>query len=153
MFANFGGAQTVSDPQSVPIQFAVTPSDLAVFSQLLVTVQDAFGHEDFGRLRSVTTPEVMSYLAEELSENSVKGVRNDVTGTRLLNSEISEAWREGALDYVTAALHYESIDVMRNRATGEVISGDLNRPTEARELWTFVREPGATWKLSAIQAA
>ena len=148
----YGAAPQPMSPPA-PLEFVVTPADEAAFGQLLVQVQDAFGHEDFGRLRDVTTPEVMSYLAEELSENSVKGVRNEVTGTRLLQAEISESWREGPLDYVTAALRFESIDIMRNRNTGEVVSGDPTRPTEARELWTFVRQNGSPWKLSAIQAA
>ncbi len=143
------GPQPVITPTAM--EFPVSPADEAAFGQLLVQVQDAFGREDFARLREVTTPEVMSYLAEELSENSVKGVRNEVTGARLLQAEISESWREGDTDYVTAALRYESIDVMRNRTSGDVVSGDPTHPTEARELWTFVRQNGSPWKLSAIQ--
>jgi predicted lipid-binding transport protein (Tim44 family) len=102
-------------------------------------------------LRERTTPEVMSYLAEELSQNSVNGVRNAVSNTRLLQADISEAWRENQADYVTAALRYESIDVMRDRATGAIRTGDPTRATPTTELWTFVRPQGGDWKLSAIQ--
>lgn len=156
--AGFGGgygapSMASSLPGRPQIEFNISPSDEAAFGQLLVQVQDAFGHEDFARLRELTTPEVMSYLSEELSENSVKGMRNEVSGTRLLQAEISEAWREGPQDYVTAALRYEGFDLMRNRTTGEIVAGDPERPTEARELWTFVRQNGGPWKLSAIQAA
>jgi predicted lipid-binding transport protein (Tim44 family) len=48
-------------------------------------------------------------------------------------------------------MRYEGTDVMRDRNTGAVLSGDPNRPTETTELWTFSRHVGGPWKLSAIQ--
>ena len=134
-------------------EIAIGSADQEMFERLLVEVQDAFGHEDYGRLRAITTPEVMSFLAEELGDNATHGRRNEVTGTRLLDGEVSEAWREGDADYATIALRYESIDVMRDRTTGAILSGDPARPTETTELWTFVRPAGTPsgWKVSAIQ--
>jgi predicted lipid-binding transport protein (Tim44 family) len=137
------------DMQDIPI----TAEDQNAFERLLIDVQDAFGREDHGRLRERCTPEVMSYLSEELSQNATHGRRNDVSGTRLIDADVSEAWREGAIDYATIAMRYESIDVMRDRATGAVVEGDATRPTETVELWTFVRSGGSAWKLSAIQEA
>jgi predicted lipid-binding transport protein (Tim44 family) len=116
-------------------------------------VQDAFGREDYAALRERCTPEIMGYLAEELSDNATHGRKNEVTGTRLLQADVGEAWREGEIDYVTAAMRYESIDVTRDRTTGAVLSGDPDRPSEATELWTFARHIGGPWKLSAIQQA
>jgi len=43
--------------------------------------------------------------------------------------------------------------VLVDRSTGAVVKGDPDRPAEATELWTFVRERGGDWKLSAIQEA
>jgi predicted lipid-binding transport protein (Tim44 family) len=131
---------------------ALGTADQAAFERLLIELQDAFGHEDYGRLRAITTPEIMSYLAEELSDNATHGRRNDVTATRLLDGEVSEAWSEDGADYATIAMRYESIDVMRDRASGAVLSHDERRPSETTELWTFVRPAGARdWKVSAIQ--
>lgn len=138
-----------NDMQDIPI----TAEDQKAFERLLIDVQDAFGHEDYGRLRERCTPEVMSYLSEELSQNATHGRRNDVSGTRLIDADVSEAWREGATDYATIAMRYESIDVMRDRTTGAVVEGDATRPTETAELWTFIRTSGSAWKLSAIQEA
>lgn len=139
-------------PASPAMQsISITDADKAAFERLLNEVQDAFGHEDYGRLRERTTPEVMSYLAEELSQNATRGLRNDVTATRLIDAEISEAWNEGASDYATIAMRYESIDVMRDRNSRVVVEGDPNHPTETTELWTFIREGSAPWKLTAIQ--
>ena len=132
-------------------QIPITAQDQATFETLLKEIQDAFGREDYAALRERCTPEVMSYLSEELSQNATHGRRNEVTNTRLLRSEISEAWREGDADYATVALNYESADVMRDRQTGQVLQGDPSVPTVTTEVWTFVRHGGGVWKLSAIQ--
>ena len=93
----------------------------------------------------------MSYLAEELSQNATNGLRNEVTATHLIDAQISEAWNESAADFATIAMHYESIDVMHDRNTGAIVKGDASQPTQTTELWTFIREGNAPWKLSAIQ--
>lgn len=134
-------------------EIPITPQDQATFETLLREVQDAFGREDYAALRERCTPEIMGYLAEELSDNATHGRKNEVTGTRLLQADVGEAWREGDIDYATAALRYESIDLMRDRTTGAVLSGDPDKPSETTELWTFARHLGGPWKLSAIQAA
>jgi len=127
--------------------------DLDTFQRMLTEVQEAFGREDHAALRRLVTPEMVSYLSEELADNARNGVRNDVSDVNLLQADIAESWREGDSDYATAALHYSSRDVTRERATGKIVDGDAEQPTEATELWTFVRQGGAGWKLSAIQEA
>src|SRR5699024_1847337 len=52
--------------------------DLNTFEARLKQMQDAYSREDFDALRRITTPEVMSYLTEELAQNSAKGLRNEV---------------------------------------------------------------------------
>ena len=138
-------------PLGEPI--SLSPADQDAFERLLIEVQDAFGHEDYARLRAITTPEIMSYLAEELSDNATHGRHNEVTGTRLLDGEVSEAWREDEADYATIAMRYESIDVMRDRTSHAIVSGDPGQPSVTTELWTFVRPAGSwnSWKVSAIQ--
>lgn len=135
------------------LEIPVTQADRETFERLLTEVQEAFGREDYGALRERTTPEIMSYLSEELSQNAVQGRRNAVSRVRLVQADVAEAWAEGDTEYVTAALRYESVDVMHDRATGAVVEGDPDRPTETVELWTFVRRAGDPWKLSAIQEA
>jgi predicted lipid-binding transport protein (Tim44 family) len=134
-------------------EIPITPQDQATFETLLKEIQDAFGREDYAALRTRCTPEVMGYLAEELSDNATHGKKNEVTGTHLLQADVGEAWREGDVDYATAAMRYESIDLMRDRTSGAVLSGDPNTPSQTTELWTFARHMGGDWKLSAIQDA
>ncbi|MFD2342704.1 Tim44 domain-containing protein [Sinorhizobium terangae] len=132
-------------------EIGVTQRDLDRFEAMLKEVQAAYGAEDYAALRRLTTPEAMSYLAEELSENATSGLKNEVRDVNLVQGDVAEAWRENGMDYATVAMRYESIDVMRDRSTGRVVSGDADKLTEAVELWTFLRKPGAEWQVSAIQ--
>jgi len=132
-------------------EIGLAQADLDQFEELLTKVQTAYGAEDYAALRRLTTPEAMSYLAEELGENATNGVRNQVSDVKLLQGDIAEAWRENGQEYATLAMRYSSIDAMVERASGRVVSGDDRRPSESTEVWTFVRKPGADWKLAAIQ--
>jgi predicted lipid-binding transport protein (Tim44 family) len=132
-------------------EVGLAQGDLDQFEELLTKVQTAYGAEDYGTLRRLTTPEAMSYLAEELGENATNGVRNKVSDVKLLQGDISEAWREDGQEYATLAMRYSSIDAMVERDSGRVVGGDERRPSESVEIWTFVRNHGADWKLAAIQ--
>ncbi len=133
-------------------EIGVTNADLNVFEGRLKQLQDAYSREDYDALRKISTPEVMSYLTEELAQAAAKGLRNEVFDVKLLSGDIAEAWREGTDEYASAALRYESRDVMRNRTTGELVSGE-DRIIERREVWTFVRHNRGEWLISAIQGA
>lgn len=135
-----------------PDEIGVKPSDLDTFEGLLKEMQRAYAAEDYAALRKITTPEAMSYLAEELSENATRGVKNEVRDVHLLQGDVSESWREADVEYATVAMRYESIDVLRERATGQIITGDPDQPTESVEVWTFMRRRGNDWLISAIQA-
>lgn len=131
-------------------EIGLTDRDLGQFEQKLGELQGAYAREDYEALRKITTDEMMGYLAEELGTNASKGLRNEVYDVKLLSGDISEAWREGADEYATVALKYESRDVTRDRATGSIVSGD-DAVTTTTELWTFVRTNGRAWRVSAIQ--
>ena len=150
-------ARPTAPPAPAPVtdgpadEIGVQQADLDQFEKMLKDVQAAYAAEDYGTLRRLTTPEAMSYLAEELSDNATSGVKNDVRDVHLVQGDVAEAWSENGTEFATVAMRYESIDVMRDRTTGKVISGDPDNLTEAVELWTFVRKPGAEWQVSAIQ--
>ncbi|MBZ9797347.1 Tim44 domain-containing protein [Mesorhizobium sp. ES1-4] len=149
----FGGGSGGNSPATGSEEITLAQSDLDAFQQLLTDVQEAFGREDHAALRRLVTPEMVSYLSEELADNAQKGLRNDVSDIALLQADIAESWREDDRDYATAALRYESRDVTRERASGKIVEGDEDHPTETTELWTFTRQNGSSWKLSAIQQA
>ena len=131
----------------------LSQNDLDVFEQRLSELQDAFGREDHASLRRLATPEMVSFLSEELAGNAARGVRNEVTDVHLMQADVAESWREGDRDYATAALNYASIDVTRNRISGKPVDAEAPERSETTELWTFVRETGGEWQVSAIQQA
>ena len=128
--------------------FAPTASDFEQFERLLGEIQTAYGAEDLSRLRQSVTPEVLSYYAEDLAANTSRGVLNRLSDVKLLQGDLSEAWREGNADYATVAMRYSLNDETVDRASGRVIEGG---PDEATEVWTFMRTPGGAWLLSAVQ--
>ena len=123
-----------------------------MFERLLSETQAAYSNEDLNALRARVTPEMLSYFAEDLAQNTSRGVVNRVSDVKLLQGDLAEAWREGNTDYATAAMKFSHIDKMVDRATGRVVEGD-DHPQTATEVWTFRRERGGNWLLSAIQQA
>lgn len=144
---------SAAPPFAATHEIEIFAGDRQAFEHLLVEVKNAFGREDYARLRELTTAEMMSYLAEELGQNAMNGHHNSVSGTRLIDAEVAEAWREGSTAYATIAMRHESIDVILDRNNGAIVEGDPARPRQATELWTFVREASGPWRLSAIQHA
>jgi len=131
-------------------------ADLDTFEKLLGEVQTAYGREDTDRLGDMMTPEMLSYLSQQLATNAKQGLHNEISDVKLLQGDVSEAWRENGSDYATVAMRYSLIDATVDRASGNVVSGDRTRSTEATEVWTFRRDdraPGDGWQLSAIQQA
>jgi predicted lipid-binding transport protein (Tim44 family) len=129
-------------------EIGITPADFDHFERLLGEIQTAYGAEDLNRLRACLTPEMLSYFAEELTNNASRGVVNKVSDVKLLQGDLAEAWREGEREYASVAIRYAINDQMVERASGRVISGG---PQEATEVWTFVRVHRGAWLLSAIQ--
>ncbi|MBB4039157.1 putative lipid-binding transport protein (Tim44 family) [Microvirga flocculans] len=145
--------QTAGARLGVRDEIGIGESDYAAFEKGLVEMQDAYSREDVAKLWTLATPEMAGYIQEELNDNAGRGVVNKLSNVRLLQGDLSEAWREGATDYATVAMRFGITDVMVDKATGRVVEGDPNRVEEAVELWTFRRDQGGSWKISAIQQA
>jgi predicted lipid-binding transport protein (Tim44 family) len=54
-------------------EIGIGDADLQVFEQRLKQLQDAYSREDYDALRRISTPEVMSYLSEELAQARHRG--------------------------------------------------------------------------------
>ena len=115
---------------------------------MLGELQAAYSTEDLNGLRSRATPEIVSYVAEELAANASKGVVNKISDVKLVQGDLAEAWREGDTDYATVAMRFSFLDQMVERNGGRVVEGG---PGEATEVWTFMRKRGGRWLISAIQ--
>jgi predicted lipid-binding transport protein (Tim44 family) len=133
---------------TTPIE--IKPEDYDAFERTLGEIQTAYSNEDLSSLRLRVTPEMLSYYAEELAANASHGVVNKITAVKLLNGDLSEAWREGDDEYATVAMRYQQIDKTIERASGRLVEGG-DEPDEGVEYWTFRRSRGNPWIVSAIQ--
>jgi predicted lipid-binding transport protein (Tim44 family) len=130
----------------------IVKDDYDDFERLLNEIQTAYGKEDLGALRARATPEMVSYFAEDLAANASRGVVEEIKDVKLLQGDLSEAWREGNTEYATVAMTFSLAERTIERATGKVVDGG-DQPIEVTELWTFMRASGGSWLLSAIQQA
>ncbi|MBS0561879.1 MAG: TIM44-like domain-containing protein [Proteobacteria bacterium] len=145
-----GGAMPGA-PAGAPL--AIGPEDYQAFERLLGAVQAAWTSQDLTTMQRIATPEMVSMFAEQLAEQSSRGVRNSVTDVRLQKGDLAEAWREGSREYATVAMRFSMVDVTVD-ASGRVVDGNPNEHVTATELWTFMRAVGGgQWLLSAIQQA
>jgi predicted lipid-binding transport protein (Tim44 family) len=133
---------------SVPLEIA--PADYEAFERLLGDIQTAWSNEDINRLHTLATPEMVSYFAKDLEQNRARNAINKVSDVKLLQGDLAEAWREGDTDYASVAMRFSLVDKTIDRSTGRLVEGS-EQPTEATEVWTFVRRRGGNWELSAIQ--
>jgi len=133
---------------SAPLE--IVPSDYEAFERLLGEIQDAWSNEDIARLHTLATPEMVSYFTRDLEQNRARNVVNKVFGTKLLQGDLAEAWREGDIDYASVAMRYSLVDKTLNRTTGQLVEGG-DQPMDVTEVWTFMRPRGGNWELSAIQ--
>lgn len=130
----------------------ITEADYNAFEKRLAEVQAAYSAEDIASLRRLATPEVVSYFAEELSDNASRGLVNTISDVKLLQGDLAEAWREGDTEYASVAMRYSSLDYTAERDGGRLVEGD-KEPFERTEIWTFRRSRGGEWMLSALQQA
>ena len=129
---------------------AIGPSDYQQFERLLHDIQAAWSAHDLHALQTMATPEMVSYFAEQMADQTSRGVRNVVSDVRLEQGDLAEAWSEHGREYATVAMRFSMIDVTRD-ASGRIVDGSPVEHVTATELWTFVRSPGGRWILSAIQ--
>ena len=133
---------------SAPLE--IIPGDYEAFERLLGEIQGAWSNEDVARLHTLATPEMVSYFTRDLEQNKARNVVNKVSGTKLLQGDLAEAWREGETDFASVAMRYSLVDKTLDRTTGRLVEGS-DQPMEVTEVWTFLRPRGSSWELSAIQ--
>jgi predicted lipid-binding transport protein (Tim44 family) len=144
-----GGAAAAVQPQPIEL----SGDDFNAFERLLGEINTAYSNEDEPGLRQRVTPEMFGYFDEDLTANAGRGVVDRVSDVKLLQGDLSQAWREGNLDYATVAMRFSLINAVYDRKSGKVVDGSATQTQEVSEYWTFLRERGGAWKLSGIQQA
>jgi len=129
-------------------QFLKTAQDL------FFKIQGAWNREDSNALRSLCGPELMRTWDEELAGLRARGQKNRMDNIALRESEVTEAWTESGIDYITVRFHANLLDFTVDEKSGAVVQGSNSEPIEFEEFWTFNRPVGPnTWKLTAVQQA
>lgn len=162
----YGGATRARGPVDVPYQvltptalpkgridkeFEPSDQDKSEFGRILIQAQQAWTNGDLAGLSRLATPEMVSWLSQDLTDYASRGQRNVIEDVHLARGEITESWREGNKEYATAALTYTARDHTVDLRSGQVVDGDPSRPAQSTEGWTFVRAPGGAWLVSAIE--
>ncbi|MEZ5890042.1 MAG: TIM44-like domain-containing protein [Xanthobacteraceae bacterium] len=147
---SFGGGAASAAPVTGMQPIEIEPEDYQAFERLLGEIQAAYSAEDLNALRARVTPEMLSYMSEELAQNASRGVVNRVSNVKLEQGDLAEAWREGDTEYATVAMRFSLVDRTLDRASGRLVEGS-DTPEMATEVWTFRRARGGAWLLSAIQ--
>jgi hypothetical protein len=134
----------------------ISDADLNAFQSLHGAIQNAWGRGDLAQMGQLLTPEMLNFFGNELAKNSNRGLQNLVSNVNLVKAELAESWEEGDVQYATAYMRWTALDYtvrvgMRPTDPGALVAGDPRVPTEAEEVWTFVRHRGGPWRLSAIQ--
>ena len=96
----------------------IKPADYEAFERLLGDIQAAWTNEDVAKLHTLATPEMVSYFEKDLAENRARNVVNKVSGVKLLQGDLAEAWSEGETDYATVAMRFALVDKTVDRNTG-----------------------------------
>lgn len=159
MSSNDGGGRRsrYDDTGETPTRpLKLAEEDFNSFERLLGEVQDAYAREDMDTLRRIATDEMCGYFADDIEANKEEGHAIRISGVKLLQGDLAEAWKEPGGEYATVAMRFSIADAVVDRKSGKVIEGSLTDTQELTEIWTFLRRPGGTaadWQLTAVQPA
>jgi predicted lipid-binding transport protein (Tim44 family) len=117
---------------------------------IFFNVQSAWVRGEVDQLKEIVAPKALETLRAELAALKEKGLVNRVEGLAIRDTAMTEAWQEKGTDYITMKLTASAVDYIAD-ASGKVIEGSSADAAEFTEFWTFAREIGKGWKLSAIQ--
>src|SRR3954468_17781793 len=137
----FGSGMGFGLGSSSPAPLEIQPADYEAFERLLGETQAAWSNKDVAKLHTLATPEMVSYFTKDLEKNKANNDINKVSDVKLLQGDLSEAWREGETDYATVAMRISLVDKTLERGTNRVVHGS-DTPVEATEVWTFARQRG-----------
>ncbi len=119
---------------------------------MFFNVQGAFGSGDVSWLGRIAAPSAFETLRAQVEELKAKGLVNRIEALAVKDAAITEAWQEKGTDYITLKFTASAIDYLADQS-GKVVEGSNAEAVQFIEYWTFAREIGKDWKLSAIQQA
>ena len=117
-----------------PRRRSISVRDFQAFERTLQAINIAWSKRS--ALRAVSTPEMVSYFAQDLRDLEARNWRNETRDVKLEQGDLSEAWSEDGEDYATVAMRFSMLDATFDNATNKLVEGSTTVRTEATELWT-----------------
>ncbi len=118
---------------------------------LFFQVQGAWANRDLSSAASLLDSEAKIFLEEELSRlKSLKQI-NRLENIAVRDVQAIESWRDVGKEFSTVRITANLLDFTLDETSLQVVSGSKTTPVKFEEYWTFARESGSPWKLSAIQ--
>jgi predicted lipid-binding transport protein (Tim44 family) len=117
-------------------------------------VQAAWMNRDLSSVKSLLTDEMREIFQEDIDSLLSSKKINRLENIAVRSVDITEAWQESGLDYITTLIYANILDYTIDEKSGEVVNGSKTDPTKFEEYWTFTRTSQANkWMLSAINQA
>lgn len=114
-------------------------------------VQGAWANRDMSEIRNMLTDEIYHTLQNDADDLKRQKLINRLDNIAVRDVEVSEAWQEQGMDFITVRFHANLLDYTTEEAAGRVVSGSRTEPVKFEEFWTFTREAGSgAWQLAAI---
>jgi len=120
-------------------------------SDAFFRIQAAWMHRDLEKLRPLLTEEVHEAFREQIEELRGKRQVNKLESIAVRSIELTEAWQEQGLDYITVRYLANLLDYTVDETSGKILEGSDREPVKFEEFWTWVRPVGPNpWRLSAV---
>ncbi|MBF0623119.1 MAG: Tim44 domain-containing protein, partial [Magnetococcales bacterium] len=116
-------------------------------------IQSCWSDWSVDRLRPLLTDRMWEMVQQQAQDLKNAGQRNIIEKIQFHNVQITEAWQEAGMDYLTVQFQLSMIDTITD-INGNIQEGDPNVPEQIEEFWTFTHQTGSAdpnWQLSAIQ--
>lgn len=116
-------------------------------------IQGAWINRDMIVVKNILTEEMFDILRRDAGKLKAEKKINKLDNIAVRSVEITEAWQEGGMDFITVRFLASLLDYTVSES-GELLSGSKTEPVKFEEYWTFTRPVGNnTWQLSAINQA
>ena len=120
-------------------------------SDTFFRIQAAWMHRDLEALRPLLTEEMYEAFREQMEALRAKRQINKLESIAVRSIELTEAWQEQGLDYITVRYLASLLDYAVDETSGKIVEGSDREPAKFEEFWTWVRPVGPNaWRLSAI---
>jgi len=123
-------------------------------SDTIFRIQAAWMHRDLEKFRPLLTEEMQEVFRKQIEDLKAKRQINKLENIAVRSIELTEAWQERGLDYITVRYLANLLDYTVDETSEKIVSGSDSEPVKFEEFWTWVRPVGPNpWRLSAINQA